>query len=597
MCGIYGKINTNKIINKNVDDLKAMMIESEYRGPDSQEYKVVNHVQFGFNRLAIIDLDSRSNQPFERKDLGKIIVFNGEIYNYIEIKEELKSLGYSFTTDSDTEVFLVAYHHYKEEAFNLFNGMWACCIYDYINEQVLLSRDRFGVKPLYYMSEQEGFYFASELKSLIKVKKELKRNQQAVNRFLVFGQNKFSNGETFIQNIMEHPAGTYSILIENKLNIHKFYIVPTLSKNINLGKTNSLLRECFRSSLKLRMRSDVPIALLLSGGLDSTLIAFHLNDMIEKKEIDAKKIYAFTLNFEDFEDNEWNLVQNNAKHLPHICCEPININISDFKKELSNLIEEQDLPTLSVSHLIHIFTLRQIKKKGFKVIINGQGPDEVFGGYFPIDIGYLVLDHITQNPFRAINEMRNLKKGWKYSYSKQSKLVIQAFIHKSAPKFYQRLKLLQINSLGLNKIHQNDIAKLETEYTNEGYYAFRSKTQIFDKQFNGILNYEDMTSMLNSLEMRSPFLDYRIVNLGLSLPASIKLKDGYSKWILREALGDLLPDDIRWSNWKLGYPVPKHQLMNEIMPKNIKWDETNFSLHWRSYNLERWFNNYKVGKV
>ena len=594
MCGIYGIIKFNGSIDNSTIDLQSMIDKSDYRGPDSHEIKIVNHVQFGFNRLAIIDLDLRSNQPFERKDLGKIIVFNGEIYNYIEIRDSLKDLGYSFHTNSDTEVFLVAYHHFKEDVFNLLNGMWTCCIYDYHNDKILLSRDRFGVKPLYYMFEQDAFYFASEIKSLIVVKKELKQNKKNSNRFLVFGQNKFSNGETFIQGIQEHPPGAYSIFSSKELSIVKYYKIPTIVEKYNLEDTTTVLRAHFRSSLKLRMRSDVPIALLLSGGLDSMLIAFHLNDMIEKKEIEVKNIHAFTLNFEDFKDNEWDLVQKIAKLLPHITCQAINVNITDFKAELGSLIEKQDIPTLSISHLIHIIAQRKIKNKGFKVLINGKGPDEVFGGYFPPDLGYLILDLFIQNPLKTVVEMKNIKKGWGYSYFKQCKLVVQAFIHKSIPKGYDLLKLAQANSFLGTKISIDQISTLTAELKTRNYYDFRSKSQIVEREFNGILNYEDMTSMLNSVEMRSPFLDFRIVSLGLSLPGSIKLKDGYSKWILRKSLGDVLPQDICWSNWKLGYAVPKHQLMGELMPKNSKWNESSYSIQWRKYNLNIWLNYNKI---
>jgi asparagine synthase (glutamine-hydrolysing) len=594
MCGIYGKIDLQKKSDNNTDGIKKMMIESAYRGPDSQEIKVINHVQLGFNRLAIIDLDARSNQPFERKDLGKVIVFNGEIYNYLEIKEDLLAEGYTFQTNSDTEVFLVAYHHYQEEVFNRLNGMWACCIYDYYKDIVLLSRDRYGVKPLYYMYEENDFYFASELKSLLKIKKELKLEQTIINRFLVFGQNKFSSGKTFVKNIFEHPTGSYSILESKVLKTIKFYQVPSVLKKYDLADVEQQLRDDFRSALKLRMRSDVPVALLLSGGLDSSLIAVHLNDMIEKNEIDVKKIHAFTLNFENYENNEWDLVQKNAIFFPHITCEPINVSIAEFKAELASLINQQDIPTLSISHLIHIIAQREIKNKGFTVLINGQGPDEVYGGYFPPDMGYIMLDFFRKNPYKAIIEMKHININWRYSYLEQIKLMSQAFVHKSMPKSYNILKLSKSKSFIPNPISLDQISKTKYNFKSIGYYNFRSKSQIFEKQFNGILNYEDMTSMLNSLEMRSPFLDFRIVNLGLSLPVSLYLKNGYSKWILRKALGDLLPDEICWSNWKWGYPVPKHELMSDIMPKNVKWNESSYSAQWRVYNLKKWLNFHNI---
>jgi asparagine synthase (glutamine-hydrolysing) len=593
MCGIYGKIRNSRSNDSSSQELELMMATSEYRGPDSHEVKIFDNVQLGFNRLAIIDLDPRSNQPFERKDLNKVIVFNGEIYNYIELKNDLIELGYTFSTNSDTEVFLVAYHHFKEEVFNKLNGMWACCIYDTKNCEILLSRDRFGVKPLYYMEQEGNFYFASEMKSLLAVRKNSIRNNNAIGSFLVFGKNKFSDGSTFVEEIFEHPAGSYSKLANGKLEHHSYYVIPEINRSADLEGVKKSLREFFRSSLKLRMRADVPVAILLSGGLDSSLIAFHLNDMIEKGEIEVKEVHAFTLHFTGYKDNEWELVQKNSKLLPHIVCHPIEINITEFKAELDNLISQQDIPTLSISHLIHVIAQQEIKNRGFKVLLNGQGPDEVYGGYFPPDFGYLFLDYILSNPRMALNEMKAVKRNWGYSQRQQCKLIVQAFIHTKLPGIYNSIKKRQC-------LEEIDGLKVDLKSepiqpaVRRGFYNFRSKSQVFEKQFNGILNYEDMASMLNSLEMRSPFMDYRIVDLGLSLPCSFKLKQGNSKWILREVLGDIIPNEIRWSGWKLGYVVPKNELMKGLIPIGIELTEAKMSMHWRKHNLEKWLLNQNI---
>ncbi len=591
MCGIYGIIQLANQEDKTLA-LSIMMRASEYRGPDSQSSKSVNGVNLGFNRLAIIDLDERSNQPFERKDLEKIIVFNGEIYNYLEIKGELVKNGYQFFTESDTEVLLVAFHHYGEKVFQMLNGMWAFCVYDFKNNEITLSRDRFGVKPLYYMYEQGALYFASEIKSLLSVKAEIEPSKSEIDSYLIFGVNKFITGRTFIEGVFEHPAGTFSKLNDGRLIFTKHYHAPEIQSQLDLEEVSTKLREAFRSSLKLRMRSDVPVAILLSGGLDSSLIAYHLNDMVERKEIEVQKIHAFTLNFGDFDKNEWQIVEKNKHLLPHIVCEPITISIEGFQNEINKLLAQNDLPTLSISHLLHIVAQREIRKRGFKVLINGQGPDEVYGGYFPQDIGYLLFDYFKKDSKSLFREMRMIKSNWKLNYSNQIKLVFQALLHKSFQSVYVNLKrkraarMLNVN-FGVNDLYSDG-------FNSNDFYEFRSKSQVFSKEFNGILNYEDSTSMLNSLEMRSPFMDYRIIDLGLALPIQYKLKGGHSKWILRHALGDILPDDIRWASWKLGYVVPKAQLMKDIMPKAVVGNESNYSYFWRSFNLKKWLENYKI---
>jgi asparagine synthase (glutamine-hydrolysing) len=193
----------------------------------------------------------------------------------------------------------------------------------------------------------------------------------------------------------------------------------------------------------------------------------------------------------------------------------------------------------------------------------------------------------------AVNEVKAVKKNWGYSYSQQCKLISQAMIHKKLPRLYNYLKKKQFQG----ELIVSNLELVEETGANssfKGFYNFRSKTQIFEKQFNGILNYEDLASMLNSLEMRSPFMDYRIVDLGLSLPHSFKLKQGNSKWILREALGDIIPREIRWSGWKLGYVVPKNELMKGLIPIGIELTEAKMSMHWRKHNLDKWLLNHNI---
>jgi len=591
MCGIYGIINNSKTNKESEDEVLKMMKKSYYRGPDSQNITTLNHVCFGFNRLAIIDLDERSDQPFNIESIGKIIVFNGEIYNYLEIKNELLELGYSFNTNSDTEVALIAFHHYGAEAFNIFNGMWAICIYDNKNDIITLSRDRFGVKPLYYMVQEDSFYFASEIKSLIAVKSELHADPNAVIQYKVFGHNNFSDGKTFVEGIKEHPPGSYSRLKNNQLEINRYYVIPKEEKR-EYKKLKQELLFNFKDAIKIRMRSDVPVAILLSGGLDSSLIAYHLNELISSGELPANKVHAFTLNFKGFSNDEWDLVKKFSANLLHIICEPITIDINSFKQEIPELIKMQDIPTLSVSHLVHIIALRHIKAKGFTVVLNGQGADEVFGGYFPKDIGYLLLDLFKQSFRTGLYEINCIKKLRKISFSAQIRLMVLAYIHSKMPKYYVKLKSKDFQK------EFSTIKRISLDYLNlrkSSFTSFRLKSQIFENQFNGILNYEDMASMLNSIEMRSPFLDYRIVNLGISINSSLKLHKGYSKWILREALGDVLPEEIQWANWKLGYVVPKTELLNNLLEISISQSEKSLNDIWQLFNLKKWLehNNLK----
>jgi len=583
MCGIYGIVNFNSETTNHVDSLKLMMAESEYRGPDSQEFKVFNHVSLGFNRLSIIDVDKRSNQPFEIKDFGLSIVFNGEIYNYLEIKEDLIQLGYTFQTTSDTEVLLTAYYHYKEKAFNLFNGMWAIAIYDAKNNSVTLCRDRLGIKPLFYMRQGNAFYFASEMKSLLVVKDSKEKNEAMLNDYLVFGTNTSTSGETFVNGIFEFAAGTYATVSQIGLQSQVYYTPPSSFVEPEVDQVASEILKTFRSAIKLRMRADVPIALMLSGGLDSSAIAHVIDEMVENKEIEVQYIHAFTLNFEGFEKNEWEIVQENAKHLKHIVCHPIHIDIASFKKEIPNLIAKFDLPVLSVSHLLHCYALEEIKKQGFTVVLNGQGPDELYGGYFPKDLGSLLMDTFQGSIAKGFREMKLTKNNWKMGYFLQFQSLAYSFLKVHFPQLFAII----LNYLASGKFQFLGSIRALKSVKYKSYFDFISKKQVFDTKFNCILQYEDMASMLNSIEMRSPFLDYRLVNLGLSLPSQYKLRDGYSKWILRKAFSEILPPHICWTGWKYGYAVPKKLLLEDLINNPID-TEAGWNNAWRKYNLGVW---------
>ncbi len=333
------------------------------------------------------------------------------------------------------------------------------------------------------------------------------------------------------------------------------------------------VRETFKDALKLRLRSDVPIALLFSGGLDSSAIAYQINQMIEDGEIELKKIHAFTFNFPGFENNEWRLVQKNAHLLPHIVCESIHIDLELFKAKLPELMKAQGIPTLSVSHLIHVEALQMIKSKGFTVVLNGQGADEAYGGYFPKDIGYFSLDYLKKLR-NFITQVTKLKKKWKFSLKIIFMQMLKAFINKR-PGLEARIKLKR---LILTKKQKARFSRIKN---HESYSLFCLLNQVFNLGFNGIIQYEDMASMLNSIEMRSPFLDYRIVQLGLSLPVNFKMSEWKSKFILREAFQDVIPEEIINSAWKLGYSVPKSKLLTV----NLDLNESEIDGFWKSKNL------------
>lgn len=582
MCGIYGKINLTTILSNSSSEVKSMMKVSEYRGPDSQRLQSFENACLGFNRLAIIDLDTRSDQPYTIEKFKKTIVFNGEIYNYIELRDELKILGYSFATESDTEVALTAFQHYGAEALSKFNGMWAMCIYCHETGNAVLCRDRFGVKPLYYTVQNGCLYFASEIKSLkaANITATLCSNNEQI--YLEYGINKFPNNSTLYKEILEHESGTYTRIENGKLHNIRYYQPPQENPQINLEQIKKELQNTFIDALKIRVRSDVPIALMLSGGLDSSLIAFHLNELIKTKQINHEKIQAFTLNFPGFEQNEFELVSQTSALIPHIEIQGIDIDYNEFIHHFEFIHANQDVPVLSISHLIHTFALSKIKALGYTVVLNGQGADEVFGGYFPKDFSYLFWDLFNKDKILAFRELVQFKKNWNKNFHTEIFRLSITMFHFKHPRFFGLLKTRSRKGMEIAAYQHSNMSK----FNPSSLSRHRAVQQIFETQFNGILNYEDMASMQNSIEMRSPFMDFRLINIGLTLPAHFKAREGYSKWLLREALGDVLPEHIRWATWKFGYAVPKKELYMKLdISIDGNYAERDLNRVWRSFNL------------
>ena len=274
MCGICGIINFN---NKPVEesDIRLMMHKIKHRGPDDKGVVIKNNIGLGFVRLSILDLTPAGHQPMFSKDRRHVIIYNGEVYNYIEIKDQLKH-KYDFTTGTDTEVVLAAYQEWGEECLHKFNGMWAFAIYDTLDKSLFISRDRYGIKPFYYYKNDEKFIFASEIKSILPfIKREA--NDKIIHDYLLYNRTDHSE-ETFFKDIKKLQHGSFFKLRSNKLTIKRWY---NLSDRIKIEKELSpeQYRDLFKDSIKLRLRADVPVGVSLSGGIDSSsIVASLIND-------------------------------------------------------------------------------------------------------------------------------------------------------------------------------------------------------------------------------------------------------------------------------------------------------------------------------
>jgi asparagine synthase (glutamine-hydrolysing) len=550
MCGIAGYIG-KKTIDKSVINTTLHLMKN--RGPDFQDWR-----SFGFNdtniyllhsRLSIIDLDERSNQPFSFN--GATIVFNGEIYNYIEVRNKLKKQGYIFTTNSDTEVLLKAYLEYGEDCVQHFNGMWAFAIWDENNNKLFLSRDRFAEKPLYYFQDNDGFYFASEIKAIQSLRqKKLQVNFDHLKRYLVYGY-KFlhKTSQTFFHDLHEIKFSSNATLDCNNNFIQTKYWKPERKiKEMTLDEAVEGSRHHLLESVRLRLRADVPLAFCLSGGVDSASLT-----SIAKKEFNYD-VSTFSIIDSDERYNEYDNIQAT---IDDIECKSsmIHLNYENTLERLEDLVAYHDSPVSTITYLTHSMLSEQISDLGYKVSISGTGADELFTGYY---------DHFNLHLYEMRNhpQFNKYLKDWQdYTgkfvqnpYLKNPKLYfddqsIRAHNHLDSAKFASYLK------------EDYSIEITETSYT-DSLLRNRMLNELFHEATPVSLREDDMNSMKYSIENRSPFLDVNLFDFTNSIPNEHLIQNGYAKYVLREAMNGILNDQVRLDRRKKGFNASINSLFD-----------------------------------
>ena len=391
MCGITGYIGKKKISKKRIQKVNEIL---KHRGPDGHGLYLNDHsnnsVVLIHQRLSIIDLKHRSDQPFHYKDT--VLIFNGEIYNYLEIREELRSLGHKFKTQGDTEVLIHSLFQWGEAALHKLEGMWAFAWYDKSNGSLLLARDRFAEKPLYIWSKDDGLYFSSEIKGIAALAGEWPQiNENHLIRGLVNGyKSLYKVNETFFKEVKELPSSTYIKIISEKISVPKKYWSPPLIENEKLSYNEcvDMIKEAVIHAVKIRMRSDVPIAFCMSGGVDSnTLIS------VASKILNCE-VHGFTVVNTDSRYEEQSLIDRSVKQLG-IKHSEVEMNNNNFIENLTDLIKIHDAPVYTISYYLHWQLMKAIATQGYKVTVSGTGADELFTGYY--DHHNLYLNQVFRN--------------------------------------------------------------------------------------------------------------------------------------------------------------------------------------------------------
>lgn len=568
MCGIAGFIGN--VIGHKETVLTAMTQSIVHRGPDGfgHWHNASENVFLGHRRLAVIDLTEEGAQPMHYLN-RYTLVYNGEIYNYIELRNELAKRGVCFHTASDTEVLLALYHEQKEECLKRLDGMFAFAIYDKEEDTLFCARDRFGEKPFFYHYEEgKAFFFASEMKALWAAGVPRDINHRLLYQYMQFGyvQNPNDASETFFTNIVRLKAAHYlKIAVSECVITHQkqyWSLGEVRTRKISEEQATEGFRHLLRQSVERRLRSDVPVGSSLSGGLDSSLIVMLIDAIKGKNQVQK----TFSARFPGYNRDEGCYMQKviDRCHVDAFFTFP---NENKIVEDIEKLFHHQEEPFGSASIYAQYEVMKLARENGVTVLLDGQGADEILAGYhayfntFFKEVkstnpelhrhernGYLEL-HKT-NAVNGIAEAGLKSSFMKSRMYSQLKTAYQSVNQQLSPFWHK--DFLQSGATGnllvnadFNSLNQH----LEWNTTSYG--------------LEQLLRYADRNSMAHSLEVRLPYLSHELVEFVFSLDASFKIKQGWTKWLMRKAYDGFLPPEICWRKDKIGYEPPHQKWLSQ----------------------------------
>jgi asparagine synthase (glutamine-hydrolysing) len=539
MCGIGGILKVKEAIS--VQELAKLSEILAHRGPDGEGLWINEKKTIGFihRRLSIIDLSNEARQPMQSFDKRFIITFNGEIYNYIELRTILINKGYKFYTQSDTEVLLNLYHCFGYECLKMLDGMFSFAIWDTQTEQLFIARDRFGEKPLYYTSSNSTFAFASEIKAIFSLGILREPNTDSWFNFLANGNihNAENPSSTFYKNIFQLKNAHY-IVVDNTGKIKEevqYWNLGNicLDRNISFPDACEQFHNLFDESISLRLRSDVPVGSSLSGGLDSSSIVLTANKFISSADIQS----TFSARFNDFALDEGLYIDYVTKCKANIKKFEVFPSPNNFLTDFDNLCYHQDEPFTSASVYAQYAVMRLAKEHNITVLLDGQGADEQLGGYMHY-YHYKLTNLFLNSNLRFFTEKKEFNKlhSTKDQYTLPNRII-----------FWKFLKTLKINSVPYEK-NLKEVLKQDSE----------------NGLLQSLLRYCDRNSMAFSREVRLPFLSYKLAEFIASLPIDYLLNDGWTKLILRKSQEKIVPPSIVWRKDKIGYEPPQDLWVKDL---------------------------------
>tara|TARA_A100001011_G_scaffold396900_1_gene496285 strand:+ start:1994 stop:3832 length:1839 start_codon:yes stop_codon:yes gene_type:complete len=547
MCAIAGFVGNREYLPKSKNISQCLKIMKSRRGPDSAESYIYKNDNFSFAflqaRLSIIDPNPRSKQPME--DEEGIISFSGEIYNYVEVKKICLAKGASFKTKSDTEVLLKSLNLFGEKALELLDGDWAFSYFNKKLKRVIISRDRFSIKPLFYYKKNNNFYFASNINHLfLLIGEKFEIDITKVKSFLNFGFKAFSSEpKTFFSNVFNFPGSSYITIEKNNLSDPKKFWKPKIKidERLSYNESVEIVKNKLIESTKLRLRSDFPITCLLSGGLDSSAISGI------SKNFFGKDLRYFSYKPKNKNYDETNLINENLKSLngDHTFVE---LDFNDSLQELKNLVVDGGSPLNSLSSFAFHRLCKEIKNNDYRVVLSGVGGDELFAGNYIDHLNYLV----------SVKDKSIFQKAFK-NWETKIKPIIRSPILKDYESF---LKKVENNDNAT--WHERDLIKsflnfdleknnLKKEYYSNDFFRNELSRCLFEENVPSHLFSMDQIAMYHSIESRYPFLSPDLYEAVNTIPSEFLMKSSLSKSILRDSLKDNVPDKVLSSNNKIGF--------------------------------------------
>lgn len=572
MCGISGIISLNSEV-VSFGRLKKMTDAILHRGPDGegQWISADGRVGLGHRRLSILDLSDNASQPMHYEE-RYTIVFNGEIYNYLELKSVLLQKGYRFRTTSDTEVLIACYHEYKEAFLQKLDGMFAFAIYDKVDRTVFCARDRFGEKPFYYSIQNSNtLLFASEMKALWAGGVAIESNYLMLYNYLHYGylEDFGDKKATFYQNIFRLPAATYLTIQVDTLKIiqNQYWDIKYqhINNDVTLPEAAQNFKELFYTSVKRRLRSDVPVGSSLSGGLDSSLVVAVMDNLDHKKQMNRKTFSAQFPGFIKDESVYQEMVIRNTHVDPHF----VQPTEESMLANLNKIIYHQEEPFGSASIAVQYEVFKLAKEQGVTVLLDGQGADEILGGYHGYFLAYFnELEKADKGSYQKqweayqklhqhniINSADKQNRNWKTSLKSKISLPVK----KRFKSIYRKIRPSD-NRMGLHSDFATTYRQasfLDSADTNNLNAVLYHSTRVHGLE--QLLRYADRNSMAHSREVRLPFLNHELVEYLFTLPAAFKINEGWTKYLMRYTFDDLLPKEICWRVDKIGYEPPQQK--------------------------------------